>query len=1253
MSKINLLQNEHDAYGELRVETFRFPATLSIKNDVSECKRDVVRWEDVWRILMVLCSRTKEFKRSIGSGNLPWIVQSTQCNAGEVRFCDAEKKSWKLTVCGSLVKQQVNVANTLRFCGFGSCFCSLENQDDEDVEWLRCLNYKIKECVDKGHSALRIAVSNDLIVGTDDWYSRAINMLRKEIASSNNRLLPVLREFRYVAKAVWFRVAFEEYRGDNYHSVFAQCIGFDLSASNRTQIMAFAAECPFEFSDIDSFRQYVWCLRFVNEGDSVNGIDSFTARALRVIDNLEESDACSATTELYSRLDYGQDICKHIRDILVGKWRDDFVDFVRVFKNRLSLGDVAQWLDALYKSARRVVVGFRKKNAREAGRPDQLPEISLDYNGDVVLGPPSETSYEEDTYCNGDEFRFYRSTDARSCATWRFVDGFFDCDHRSVLLKKLRRIEFKKSDSNNACEIVKHLITDQELGIGIYNVCPSSTSACGYSLGYRCPVFYKDDESSKSEKLREGEYYKVVSIRGETVQVIAYSAECPEGCPVPVNEFTETSGMPTNVFRIPTGTLRLRVGKMLFEIVDSRVDKLVHDTNFRITCVRNKCGGPAGFRFFYKRDVYPLHDIGHVTDLWYEFDGGRHEMPILVTINNIWQTPVDWLWHPNGKLIMKTDDRNERSFPVTFVDVDFSEIEGIPFSFEEGRHVRIRTGTDWHEYDVGPNDVEVSLEYRGIYFRPRINREGVQLCLQGRVIAATKGRNPGVEVAYDDIYDDAMTLHIQNTDAANLKFFYGDMLYPLDIPLRQDGTVLFRRLLDISSIRDALPVDCMISPLSGIGAYSFRIYDSKSAVLEVTHGNYEKRVVVDRRANSDDLDIQYFSSYRHHVTKNKIMLAYLLSHRQDESPRFFPLEERMCVDDPQGLGRCVESVVAKDFFKQDIEWGTGVIGFVVEQNQFGVNVQTTGFFIVASNPAPACLEGDVLKDLRIALSERQVRRDVRMSEEDRQRLHRIENEFMSEDVQKQEALREYIRNAATVAIEMDALGSINSFCNSIRNKDGEIAWVSGFVFMAGWFVREFISEEGFNDMWPFPVYWHSLLVAYRYQNVINPPEDESWEPRVRYLLYDIFESYSQKGDCASLLLHVERMIAKIVPDGIVPQEGEVVIPNKPPTALCVFRTNGLIPREHTFSYFRFFKMLVILGEALDEWRMTPTLNELLFDNHDQYNFTLQDLREYLLFIDELDKELDNENLFCRKFIANIASKRFFNRKNQEMSHVSV
>ena len=1262
MSRINLMQEVLNESEKAQIEVFSFPAVLRVTWSVGVpgFQKSVNNWCETWMFLLTFCARMKCFMNYFNAGKLPWITQDIDHGSDKVLFRNSAKELFQLVRCDSRVERQLYVTKTLQMCGFSNCLCSLENKVNVDREFLYLLDYYVKKDVEEEKSALRIALTDNLIPERETWYESAVNALRAEIRSNviegSCPLCSFLTTFPYAVKVLWFRLAYEGYRGDNYQKVFADHFGIPLS-QYRSQLMAFAGNEPFKFEDDIAFRTFVWCLRFAKEGDAVNGITSFTARAIRVMDNMEEAEACSSTSKLYSRLDSGQDICRHIRDVLDGKWRDDFVEFVHVFKNRLSFGDVAPWLDALYKSARRVVVGFRRKDARDAGRPDQLPEISLDYNGDVVLVPPSETSYEEGTYCNGDEFRFYRSTDVTTCASWRFVDGIFDCNHRSVLLKKLRRIEFKRSGNNDADEIVKYLITDEGSGIGIYNVCPSSTSGCGYSLGYRHPVFYKDIEPGRSEKLREGEYYKIVSIKGEVIQVIAYSAACPEGCPVPIDEFSKGCGTPTNVFRIPTGTLGLQIGKMLFEIVDSRVDKLEHNPNFKITCVRNKCGGPAGSRFIYKRDVYPLHDIGHVTGLWYEFDGCRHQMPILFTVNNTWETPADWLWRSNGKLIMRTDDHDERAFPVTFVDVDFSEIEEPPFSLGESRHVRIRTGTERHEYDVGPNDVEVSLEYGGIHFSPRINREGVQLCLQGKVIAATKGSKPSVEVAYGDLVDDEVMLRIHIPDAGDMKFFYGDngdidMLHPIDMPLRQDGTVLLRRFLDIASLKEILPVDCMISLPSGFEAYSFRIYDSKSAVLEVVHGNYEKRVVAGKMANSDDLYIRYFAPYKHHVTSNKIELAYLLAHRQDEKPRYYPLEDLMLTDDPLGLGRCVESVVAKDFFKQDIEWGTGVIGFIVESSQFGVNVQTTGFFIGAPNPAPISLDDDNLKDLRIALSERQVRRDVPMSEEDRQRLHRIESEFMSEDVQKQEALREYIRNAATVAMELNALGSINSFCNSVKNREGKLAWVSGFVFMAGWFVREFIDEKGFNDKWPFPEYWHPLLVAYRYQNV-KPPEDERWELQVRYLLYDIFENYSQKDDCASLLLRVDRMIAKIVPHGIVPQDGEVVIPGKPSTTLCVFRTNGLRPREYQFRYFRLFKMLVILGEALDKWRMAPTLNELLLDDHDKYNFTLQDLREYLLFIDELDYELDKKNLFCRKFISNIASKRYFNRKNQEMSHVSV
>ena len=822
------------------------------------------------------------------------------------------------------------------------------------------------------------------------------------------------------------------------------------------------------------------------------------------------------------------------------------------------------------------------------------------------------------------------------------------------MLKKLRKIEFKRNGGNDPSEITKYLLTDEESGIGVYNVSPSTTSGCGYSLCYRYPVFYKDGEPGKSQKLREWEYYKVVSIKDESVPVLSYSADCSEGAPVPLNEFVRNGESLSNVFRVPKGALKLQIGQLLFDIADSRVDKLVHNPGRRLSCVKNECGGPAGFRFFYKRDVYPVQDITHVVGLWYEFDDCRQPLQIITTTNRGWTPPDDWLWRSNGRLVMETDDRGERTFPVTFVDVDFSEIETPPFTIGEKRHVHLRTGDVLHELDIGSNDVEVDIEHCGIHFRPQINREGVKLCLRGKVIAATNGRAPEVEVSYDDINDDATTLHIQNANAANLKFFYGDMLHPLDIPLRQDGTVQFKRLIDVSSIRDALPVDCMISPLSGTGAYSFRIYDSKSAVLEVAHGNYEKRVVVDRLADSDDLHIRYFSSYRHHVTANKIELAYLLSHRQDEKPRFFPLEERMRVDDPKGLGRCVESVVAKDFFKQDVEWGTGVIGFVVERSQFSVSVQTTGFFIAVSNPTPVCLDGDILKDLRIALSERQVRRDVPMSDEDRQRLKRIENEFMSDDPKKQEALREYIRNAATVAIEMNAIGSINSFCNSIRNRHGGMAWVSGFVFMAGWFVRDYIEDDGsFNMDWPFPPYWSSLLVAYKYKEPGKPMPGQV--ANAQGLIFRLMEALLVKnGECwyvnnaenEQMLVGIERMIRKLIPDSSFAPVGTGAFAQGVSNgAKCIFCTRGLETAEHSFEYYQFFKALDVLGLALHQWRMHPTLNEQLLDGSGMPEMTLQDLRESLLFVDEIDRQKIVGVPLCRELVNNKSAELYFNDDN--------
>lgn len=1115
--------------------------------------------------------------------------------------------------------------------------------NEEDI--LLSLNREVCRRYKDGQSALRIALSTDLISDRDDWFEKSVLALKNEVKRhlpENDGLIKVWDKCAYIFKIIWFRIAFEESKGRDYRKIMAKRLEIE-----EVRLDDIKTKEPFAFTNNDDFRKYVWCLRFEkNEDCGVNGIDSHTALALRVINDLDICVTNWINPVSDNLLGGSSEGCKHLRNLLSvdSAERKDFLEFWGVFKNGICRGQPS-WIDTLYKSVRRLIVGFRRKESREVGCPDQLPEISLDWNGDIIVQCPSETSYEDGTYCNHDRFRFYRPTDTKPCETWEFIDGTFDCDNRSVLLRKLRRVEFVKSDKKDVNDVLKYLVTDKESGIGIYNVRRSDTTGCGYALVNRQPIFYNDEDSVRSQRLYEGEFYKVVSIKDENVSVVAYSAESPEGTLLPLNEFAMGNVSVSNVFRVPKDTLKLKVGQLVFDIHDSRIDKLVHNSGSRIFCVRNDRGGPTGYRFFYKRDKYPICDISRIQQLWYEFDGCRHELKIITTATDCWKTPKDWLWRSKGRLIMVTDNHGERAFPVTFVDVDFSEIEENTFCLGEKRHVSLRTGDVRHEFDIGNNDVEVGIEHEGFHFRPRINREGVQLVLKGKVVALTNGCNPDVEISYDDINDYATVLTVNNPNVGDFKFFYGDMSHPFDIPLRQDGTVVFRRLMDVSLISDILPLDCMISSSSG-SVYSFRIYDSKSAILEVAHGNYEKRVVVDRLAGSDDLHLQYFSSYKHHVTTNKIELAYLLSHRQDEAPRFFQLEERMLVDDPQGLGRCVQSVVAKDFFKQDIEWGTGVVAFVVERSQYCVSVQTTGFFIPAPNPMSVCLDGDILKDLRLALSERQVRQDMPMSEEDRQRLRRIENEFMSDDLQKQNVLREYISKATAVAFDMDALGSINSFCNSIRNKDGNLAWVSGFVFMAGWFVRGYLDDRGlFSNDWPFPTYWDPLLVAYRYK-VPNIPASNQEVMIAKTLIYQSMESLI--GDAAGyryvnclaneqMLVRIARIVREFTSD-----KSQVVLEAGTFNngARCIFYTRGINEKEHSFGYYQFFKVLDILGEALHRWRMHPTLNEPLFEENIFPQMTLQTLREYLLLVDDIDRNVLQAS-WCRDLVNNKSAELYF------------
>lgn len=1074
--------------------------------------------------------------------------------------------------------------------------------NSELTDILGKLDREVYARVLQGQSALQIALTDTLGEGLGNWYEAAVTALQEKLAnrSAYVQASSILRCTRYASKIVWFRIAFEEYRGDNFYSVFTRRLNI-----TREDLVDFAREEPFPFRNGLEFRKRVWCLRFNQVDGVVLGLTSFTARALRVIDDLDLPLALDGDLERYKQMEYGQDVCGHIRLLLQDSNDTDFRCFVEHMKNSYAVVvNLPSWLQTVCTSARRVLAGFRHCATSAEAFVDFA--VGLDNSGNLVVAPPRSGDFDEDAFSNGDRFvlRCKDASNAHIC--WRYVDGVFDNDgHASVKVGCLSSISFQKTGQPAINDgLLKWFSSDSEDEISLFNVRPDSGKVCGYSLVGHAPV---------REELRECEYYKLTNLQGVAKAVVAFSADFPEG------RLLDKSA---DIFHVPQDTLEIRIGKTIFQIADSHVDRLVHGKE-KLACVRNSHGGPVGYRFYYNKTTYPLSDTRNIMRVWYEFNGCRVQIP--VGKGNGWCAKESFLWQKNGKLIIESVDRPSRSFPVTFVDIDFTGFDDPPFEFGESRQVQIRLGMEYVKVTVGRDDAEVTVKSHDILFCPKVNRRGVQVELEGKTLVIPQmdySQGYGVNIAYDDIVNGTATLVVRAADVQNLFFFCGEMCIPLEGRLT-DTRIEIAKLFDAASFESGLPIECKVDYLACPNPYTFRIYDSKSALWPKVNGDHaERRVKCDRVGQ--DLHLSYFASFRHHVTAHPLQLAIVRAHSQDAEPIFVPLEGAMLADDPEGLHRCVQSVVANDFYSQAIDWGNGVIGFVVEQGDYRMDVKTTGFFIAAPEGGmePEFLE-DPLGKLRRALSERQVLRGLPMSDDDRNRLAVIRDEFMSDDEHKRECLKTYIENAANVAAGLGALDSINSFYNRIQNRDGKLAWVCGYVFMAGWWVKQFVDNEGDFRDWPFPHgSWHPLLIANKYieaQAFQNQEQDIA-----RRLVHKALEHFSRSYlledipflSCLADLVNGD----VVVPMPMVPHEGQdTLVWGVDNNAEFVFGEDDFHPQGRRFLYYRFFKLLNILGIALDNWRRNPSLNDEILGDGYLPSMTVQDLRDYLTFVDVIDE----------------------------------
>lgn len=1071
---------------------------------------------------------------------------------------------------------------------------------------LEKLNRAVKTRVERGESALRIAISDDLLEGLGaSWYSEALDSLKERIGKDNSHpqhIYKTLQATSYAAKILWFRTAFEKYRGDNHQSVFAQALGIDLNQGVRDRLRRFGEENPFPFDD-QTFKSYVWCLKFEDDGDNtINGIKSFVAQALRVIRGMDIEDALNTDASEYQPFPGDGDVCRHIRALLSRDDSGDFKEFIKILKNRYLCQVLPFWQEMLYQAVRRLYRGFRKEDIESFGSSLCLPRIEKDENNQIILRRPNEDDYDDGDFAEGDAFEFYIDHADTPCGRWVFTGGMFDAGrYPTYQLNRLTRLRCTYANNRKpAKELLDCFLTDEDARIALF-------------AWPQCKLI------GRGKSLHVGGHYKLVDFAREPKIIAATDTE-------EIHDLECLNG----VFTVPLNALEVRIGEASFRVFDSVADKLLHG-NGRLSFISRSDGRSTAARRFFNRTTYPLFDSQGVAKLTYEYGDCRVDLPI---------APEQWmsaeeriLNRLDGRLTIRLANGLERRFPVTFVDIDFSAIEQ-PFGFNESRTVELRVGNQVFPINVAANDECVRLECGGLVFTPPINRAFAEIRLaSGRKLQLGK-RPDGDRIPIEDVLSYGAKLVFSFPEATNVSLSDGNRIKAIPA---EDWPKDFEEIGRKFGVDFSRPATWRIGGEGTGNKVEFTTYDVKSALMPESSRGDERRVKLDFIESTGDLQVTYFSSWKMLDAPVRLSLAVLPTHRQDEKPKLFDLTEKMEVEDPLGKGRCVVSAVVKGFLREELDWGYGLLGFVVASSERDSAVITTGFFIPALYHVEPDLKGDPLAELRLAIASPQVRRDRQMQDDDRDRLAVITREFMTEDTEKRAAIREYLKKAYDVAGSLRFADSVNTFTNTILNADNRRAWVSGYAYMAGWLAQEKIIDGEFRD----PMFvgrWSPLLIAYAYQTPRKA--DESRMTLIKVALYRILERMSQSSEERNTLEKIRLFLesGSVLPRRMgVPVGNGQVIPGKSNAIECTYGVGD----GDRFSYWKLFAVLKIFGIALNAWRKNPSLNDVLVELPSVPGFSVQELNEYLLFFDEIDRVVDKDNRFCRKLIEAYATKEYF------------
>lgn len=718
---------------------------------------------------------------------------------------------------------------------------------------------------------------------------------------------------------------------------------------------------------------------------------------------------------------------------------------------------------------------------------ETLPQIGLDTEGNAVFSLPKEGHFADGT--NTVVFQFLdkvdpaavpfafavyhrNDEDEKHTLSWdkiQNVNGIPLVGNRvvrSILRFEPGSVDPITEEQKKRVDVIPQVCVDTERTHLLLRLRDSKTTECGYELD---SLEADTGIASTKQKLSGGARYKVVPLNGASLAPYALCG----GEKVPLDE---RHGASHGCFRIPADADTVVIASDVYEV------KTAADTYLNMDERVRNFGNPG--RLFFERSCYPFTDAclqnGDITAVYvYKKDGRDQKVVIPFDEGGDWELPESVLWQ-SGTLILSQGDDSLFKRAVTFVDDLTLNAFDKPLDIEEAKKLKIRIGDEDVPVDVPKRVRRVEIAHRGFKFSIPVRRTGVYFEFAKQVIPIPLER-AGVGRVHD----------LARKDFENLKCRISTSS-EFDIVQVARGNTNIVRVDERNFVGNKL---LMNEALQGTDSdyfalcvthdeytgrrtnsfYKFHLYDPQCKNV-AADGEHPHSVIWRRDPETDDLIVTYWIPFCDQNRQKHI--AFFPAHRQDQPPVAFVAETRdkYIHEIDENTGRCKETIRIPHFFKEQIDWGRGLICFIVFKQMYfgerhGYEVLTSGFFL----KAPADKVTEITDDpfgLRAAFAG---------DENGHEDIETILKIMTSDDPATQKYVKGFLARLKNSAAELKAYPYLNSYWNKITREDDE-DHLSGYAFMAGSYFSKIFEDDVSSE--PYAGLWSRHLVGYQY---LEPP----------------------------------------------------------------------------------------------------------------------------------------------------------------------